>query len=239
VIKLALVLAFMLSLALFYILFIMGYLDNYLLNKDFTSALHYLNTHQAQNFEFALTTYPTGSNALIYASILGQVDIVQCMLEQYTTQKHLEFKNDYGLTAFLAAIMHNQKEVAQLLLNSGANIHEKDQFNRKALELAVYFSANDTLEYLLNLELIDKKSYAEPHLGASSLVYKAVSNDHYQTLDILLSDEYFLSVAPLAIKKLESNMYDKKAEILKSIIEKRELEKKINQSQSKTNQIKI
>lgn len=217
----------------------MSYLDNYLIEKNFDAALHYLNNQKAKEFEFKLTTYPTSSNALIYASILGQTEIVKSILDNYFTQSQLDYKNDYGLTAFSASVMHNQKEVAALLLAFGSNINEQDQFNRKALELAVYFAANETLQYLLGLENIDKKSYAEPHLGVSSLIYKAISNDHYQTLNILLQDDYFLSVAPLAIKKLESNMYEKKAHMLASLIEKTKLEKKIHESHLKTNFIKI
>lgn len=217
----------------------MNYLDYYLTKKDFIGAKDYLASNQAKEFEFQITSYPTKANALIYATVLGQSEIVKLILDKYLTQEQIQFKNDFGLNAFLAACMHNQKDIAQMLLDYGFNLEEKDLFNRKALEISVYFAANDVLRYLLNLNHIDKSHYSETHLGASGLIYKAALNNHLETLDILLRDDYFLNLVPKVALKLEKNLHEKEGLYLRAKAEKMKLDANIEEVKPRKNKDKL
>lgn len=211
----------------------MAYLNDYLGEHDYQGALNYLQLENAQSFEFGLKCYPAQANALIYASALGQKELVQIMLDKYAHFQNLDEKNAYGSSAFLVSVMQNQVDVMKLFLNYGVALDEQDLWKREALEVAVIFNANDALQHLLTLEKINKKAYSEPQLGESALVFNAVMHHHLAILDILLNDEYFFNLAPRALKKLKSNQFTQQALLLEVEIEKRMLERSISLKETK------
>ena len=127
------------------------------LDYDFEQAKHLLSQGHNINQEFDNT------NALIHSSRLGDVDLVNILLDygadiNYTTKA--------GFTPLTIATYQNEVDVVNVLLHRGANKNIKGYNGLTAYEIATNFKPNKTIIDLLNsfgenATAFDKKSKME------------------------------------------------------------------------------
>ena len=116
-----------------------------------------------------------GNSPLHLATRRGKLDLVMLLLER-GGDNIVHKKCSYGRHALQMACVWNYKDVAELLLNRGANVDEKDVYGSTALTLASEFASENIVSMLLDRGAnINEKCYK---VGMNSLHYASCNTKH-------------------------------------------------------------
>jgi ankyrin repeat protein len=82
---------------------------------------------------------------LIYASLSGELKIVQALLNKGAD---INTHDGYGYTPLMGAAFYNNLNIAKTLVDYGANVNQKDDNGDTALNIAVNGNSKDILVFL-------------------------------------------------------------------------------------------
>uniref|UniRef100_A0A7S3TNJ2 Ankyrin repeat protein n=1 Tax=Strombidinopsis acuminata TaxID=141414 RepID=A0A7S3TNJ2_9SPIT len=112
----------------------------------------------------------------------GHVDVAEALLEAH--EEFVNHKDKKGLTPLMAAVSANFSEGAVILMNKGANVHERDHEGRSAVFYAAMAGQEKSLRVLLtahNIQVDQPDSVGETPLMA------ACKSGHESTARLLLN----------------------------------------------------
>lgn len=78
--------------------------------------------------------------ALLIATQIGNIDILKLILDSLPDKNLINYETIEGITALKTACVNGDKEIVELLIEYGADIHQKSQNNFTALDLATRHS---------------------------------------------------------------------------------------------------
>ena len=94
-----------------------------------------------------------GATPLMYAAMIGRLDIVQCLVEKGCDIDKQDMKS--GWTALMQATYHGKKAVAKYLINAGANVLIPAKNGCTAFDLATLIGeCENKLNAVLNENIV-------------------------------------------------------------------------------------
>ena len=118
---------------------------------------------------------------MLDAAWMGEVEVVQDLLSLGVDVDARDSEHDE--TALMLASRKNHTQIAEYLINSGANVHATDRFGKSALSYASRAGANDIIRILINHgSAVD----ATDDDGNSSL-FHAITGGHNDTTLLLIN----------------------------------------------------
>lgn len=104
--------------------------------------------HKLIELKRSQATFPDGTNEIMVAAAVGNVDILKLLLELNETD--INARNNYLHTSLMCACLYGSKAAVKLLLDNGANLHDKDQFGETGLMHGVMRGNNGIVQILLD-----------------------------------------------------------------------------------------
>ncbi|NDB84061.1 MAG: ankyrin repeat domain-containing protein [Alphaproteobacteria bacterium] len=87
-------------------------------------------------------------------SLLGDVESpIDQLPEKLEAEVSINYQNEYGQTILMVASRHGNHQVAEMLLNNGANINQADNSGNTALLMAIESGCHEIVTMLLNKEV--------------------------------------------------------------------------------------
>ncbi len=116
-----------------------------------------------------------GRSALFYASVDGQLEIVNLLLLHGA---QVNIRDSAGRTPFHVAAQYFQKVVAQRMIDGGAELEARDKYGNTPLSDAVFYSKGQGGMILLLLSLgADRASRNDSGVSPQSLVQTIANFD--------------------------------------------------------------
>lgn len=126
-----------------------------------------------------------GANVLMIASTLGKVKIVDKLIEMGA---NLNSKDNYGYTALMRAIINDNTDIINTLLNSERiDVDIQDKYGKTALMYAIEKKLRDIVKLLLKKERIDID--IQDKYGNTALIYAAEKSTK-DIVELLLKKGY-------------------------------------------------
>jgi ankyrin repeat protein len=125
-----------------------------------------------------------------YAARNGHADMIELLLSNQDMTKDLLNEKDIndGATALHIAAFYGYKEIAKLLVSSGADIELRDYRYRTNLHLSVLNGNIEIVELLLSFGLSKECLNEQDIFGNTALHYAVINNDN-RGVDLLLAQE--------------------------------------------------
>ncbi len=138
---------------------------NPFINSQLLSAFQSLL--DASQTQINCTTKKKCMSALMFAALLGNLDIMNALLEKDNID--LNQKNELGYTPLMLALLMGNHACAHALLNSGANIDIPANDGTTPLSLAQKMNATDLIQVILKTS---QKTQQASQKGSSSCITK-------------------------------------------------------------------
>ncbi|XP_048734216.1 putative ankyrin repeat protein RF_0381 isoform X2 [Ostrea edulis] len=107
------------------------------------------------------TENPCKCTPLIIATSLGQLDVINLLLDSGANINH---EDNRGKTAFHMSCEHTrstQKNTSRLLISRGADVNHKDGSGKSPLDLAVQYNKIGTVVFLLQMDCLRNSDFME------------------------------------------------------------------------------
>lgn len=125
------------------------------------------------------------------AAYYGNVAYIEQAIAEGTTDINWKNDNDIGRTALMAAALHNQREVAKLLLSAGAVVDTVDDLGRTALYYASVYEGTDEVPSFI----IDSANRIYQKDGEDTPVFKPSFREQGSLVKMLIDSHANVNLA--------------------------------------------
>src|SRR5574343_444990 len=97
-----------------------------------------------------MDTYKIYERMIILASMAGDTDVLETILNKKSCDINYMTENDFGVTAIIASVKYNRINCLKILLDTGADPNKSNNFGDSPLMLASCYGYLDCARLLLN-----------------------------------------------------------------------------------------